>query len=82
MAQGEPMTSPRGLWQRLLRQRRPISAGMAKLLGDRLEALRPPSREKLPGNEPTQRKAELKQGRRPSPKGLCKSLDLALPEAI
>lgn len=65
-----------------LGQRRPISAGMAKLLGDSLETSRPPSREKLPENEPTQGQAKLKHGKRQSLNGPCKSLDLAIPEAM
>lgn len=55
---------------------------MAKLLGESLEALRPLSRGRLPRNEPTQREAELKHGRSSSPSGLCKFLDLAIPEAV
>lgn len=51
-------------------------------LGDSLEDLGPSSGEKLPRNGSMQRTAALKHGKRQSPNGLCKPLDLAIPEAI
>ena len=60
--------------------RRLILARMAKLLGNSLETSGP-SRENL-GNESIQSIAEFKHRKRKSPSGPCKSLDLAIPEAV